>query len=186
MEETERIIEWALQGIYYRAAYNFKNKYLLELNGRYDGSSRFPKGHRWGFFPSASAGWVLSDENFFAGAKNTIGLNLLKFRGSYGSLGNQDLIDKNKNTIAYPYIPTMTTGTVGQILGDGRPTAVYAPGAVSDNFTWEKVSTVNFGADLAFFNNRLQLNFDKYTRYTKDMLIPGKSFLMFLEHLSLK
>lgn len=90
MEETERIIEWALQGIYYRAAYNFKNKYLLELNGRYDGSSRFPKGHRWGFFPSASAGWVLSDENFFAGAKNTIGLNLLKFRGSYGSLGNQD------------------------------------------------------------------------------------------------
>ncbi|AQW90993.1 TonB-dependent receptor [Elizabethkingia anophelis] len=174
MEETERIIEWALQGIYYRAAYNFKNKYLLELNGRYDGSSRFPKGHRWGFFPSASAGWVLSDENFFAGAKNTIGLNLLKFRGSYGSLGNQDLIDKNKNTIAYPYIPTMTTGTVGQILGDGRPTAVYAPGAVSDNFTWEKVSTVNFGADLAFFNNRLQLNFDKYTRYTKDMLIPGK------------
>ena len=80
----------------------------------------------------------------------------------------------------------MTTGTVGQILGDGRPTAVYAPGAVSDNFTWEKVSTVNFGADLAFFNNRLQLNFDKYTRYTKDMLIPGKILPNVLEHLSLK
>jgi TonB-linked SusC/RagA family outer membrane protein len=174
MEETENIIEWALQGLYYRAAYNFKNKYLVELNGRYDGSSRFPKGHRWGFFPSASAGWVVSDEKFFSVIKNAIRFNLLKFRGSYGSLGNQDLMDKNKNTIAYPYIPTMTTGTTGQILGGTRPIAVYGPGAVSDNFTWENVSTINFGADLSFFNNRLQLNFDKYTRYTKDMLVPGK------------
>ncbi|HAY3561984.1 TPA: TonB-dependent receptor [Elizabethkingia meningoseptica] len=174
MTETEKITEWALQGLYYRAAYNFRNKYLLELNGRYDGSSRFPKGHRWGFFPSASAGWVVSDENFFSGIKNAIGFNQLKFRGSYGSLGNQDLQNRDRSLDAYPYIPTMNSGTVGQILGDTRPIAIYPPGAVSNSFTWEKVSTVNFGADLSFFSNRLQLNFDKYTRYTKDMLIPGK------------
>lgn len=173
---SERIRDWAVQGVFSRLAYNFREKYLLELNSRNDGSSRFPDGNRWGFFPSASAGWVVSQERFFEPVKDAIGLNLFKFRASYGTLGNQTFRYDNARPYydLYPYIPVMNNGQVGYILGTGRPQAVYAPGAVSGNFSWESITTVNFGADLAFFNNKLAINFDKYTRYTNDMLIPGK------------
>lgn len=169
MVESENIGDYALRGLFYRLAYNYKNRYLLELNGRYDGSSRFPQNKRWGFFPSASAGWLLSEEQFMAPVKSATGLTLLKVRGSYGSLGNQSAVGN------YDYIPTMSSAQVGQILGTGRPMTVNAPGAVSDNFSWETVSTLNFGLDLGFFSNRLEFNFDKYTRYTRDMLIAGKT-----------
>ncbi|WP_460685290.1 SusC/RagA family TonB-linked outer membrane protein [Niabella aquatica] len=165
---SESISDWAVRGVFSRLAYNFREKYLLELNSRYDGSSRFPDGSRWGFFPSASAGWVLSQESFFEPVKEAIALNLFKIRASYGTLGNQSSVGN------YAYIPTMSNGQVGYILGTTRPQAVYAPGSVSDNFGWENIATVNFGVDLAFLNNRLAVNFDKYTRYTNDMLIPGK------------
>ncbi|MCF3108836.1 TonB-dependent receptor [Niabella sp. CC-SYL272] len=166
---SETIRDWAVQGVFSRLGYNYKGKYLLELNSRYDGSSRFPPGKRWGFFPSASAGWLISEESFFAPVKNALALNMLKLRGSYGSLGNQASVSE------YGYIPTMSNGQVGYILGAGRPQAVYAPGAVSDNFSWESIATVNMGIDLALLNNRLAVNFDKYTRYTNDMLIQGKT-----------
>jgi TonB-linked SusC/RagA family outer membrane protein len=169
MNQTESITDWAVQGVFYRLGYQYSSKYLLEFNGRYDGSSRFPEDKRWGFFPSASAGWVVSEESFFKGINQSLRLDHLKIRGSYGMLGNQASVSE------YAYIPTMSNGQVSYILGSGRPMAVYAPGAVSDNFSWEKISTVNFGVDMAFFQNRLQLNFDKYTRYTNDMLIPGKA-----------
>lgn len=165
----ETIRDWAVQGVFSRLAYNYKEKYLLELNSRYDGSSRFPAGKRWGFFPSASAGWVLSNERFFEPVRQSLALDMLKLRASYGTLGNQASVSE------YGYIPTMGNGQVGYILGSGRPQAVYAPGAVSSNFSWESITTVNFGIDLAMLNNRLSLNFDKYTRYTNDMLIPGKT-----------
>lgn len=166
---VEIITDWAVQGVFYRLGYNYDGRYLIELNGRNDGSSRFPVNKRWGFFPSVSAGWVLSDETLFEPVKKATALSLLKFRGSYGSLGNQGSVS------AYGYIPTMSNSQVSYILGNSRPLAVYAPGAVSDNFSWETISTVNIGVDLAFLNNRLEVNFDKYTRYTKDMLIPGKA-----------
>ncbi len=174
---VERITDWAVQGLFYRLGYNYDGRYLLELNGRNDGSSRFPQNKRWGFFPSVSAGWVVSEEGFFEPVKNSIALNVFKIRGSYGSLGNQTFVDPNRDPYreTYPYIPIMNNGQVPIILGNTRPLAVYAPGAVSDNFSWEKINTVNFGVDLAFLSNRLELNFDKYTRYTKDMLIPGKA-----------
>lgn len=169
MTETEAINDWAMRGVFYRIGYTYKDRYLLEMNGRYDGSSRFPADKRWGFFPSASAGWVISDEAFFEPLKNAVKLNFLKLRTSYGSLGNQAAVGE------YGYIPTMTNGQVNRILGTTRPMAVYAPGAVSDNFSWEKIETINYGVDLSFLENRLTFNFDKYTRYTKDMLIPGKT-----------
>ncbi|WP_316843830.1 TonB-dependent receptor [Pedobacter psychrodurus] len=173
MTTNESIDDWALRGLFYRVNYNFKNRYLVELNGRYDGSSRFPQNDRWGFFPSASAGWLVSEESFFKPLKNVF--DVFKIRASYGSLGNQYVYDSAGNLLNYPYIPTMPSSQIGQLLGPTRPTTVNAPGAVASSLTWEKVSTVNFGVDLGLFKNRLQVNFDKYTRYTKDMLVPGRT-----------
>lgn len=175
---TDEVIkDWAVQGIFSRLAYSFQDKYLVEFNGRYDGTSRFPSGKRWGFFPSGSMGWVVSQENFFQPVKNAIAMDMLKFRASYGTLGNQTFSYDSSSPYydTYPYIPVMQNGQVGYVLGSSRPQMVGAPGAVTDNFTWESISTVNFGADMAFLNNRLGVNFDVYTRYTNDMLIPGKA-----------
>jgi TonB-linked SusC/RagA family outer membrane protein len=165
---TENIAEWAVQGIFYRLNYNFKEKYLLEFNGRYDGSSRFAAGKRWVFVPSASAGWLLSEEHFFAPVKQATGLNLLKMRASYGVLGNQASVRE------YDYLAILQSKKGGQILDGKQSTYVNPPGAISNDFTWEKVSTINMGIDMAFFKNRLEVNLDKYTRYTKNMLVPGK------------
>lgn len=172
METTESINDWAVQGMFYRLNYNYKSKYLAEFNGRYDGSSRFPENDRGGFFPSASAGWLLSEESFFKPLKKIV--NSFKVRGSYGSLGNQ-LVYSGGSLLNYPYIATMGAGQVAQILGTTRPTTVNAPGAVASSLTWEKVSTVNIGADLSLLKNRLDINFDRYTRFTKDMLVPGRT-----------
>jgi TonB-linked SusC/RagA family outer membrane protein len=173
MTTLESITDWAAQGIFYRLNYNFKNRYIAELNGRYDGSSRFPENDRWGFFPSASAGWLVSEESFFKPLKSVV--DLFKFRASYGSLGNHTVYLPGRILSNYPYIPTMPTSTIGQLLGGVKPVTVNPPGEVSDSFSWEKVSTVNFGVDIAMLKNRLQLNGDIYTRYTKDMLIPGRT-----------
>ncbi|WP_316792425.1 SusC/RagA family TonB-linked outer membrane protein [Pedobacter frigoris] len=165
---AESITDWAVRGWFYRLNYIFDDKYILELNGRYDGTSRFPDGDRWGFFPSASAAWVVNKERFFQPLTESIGIDLLKLRASYGALGNQDVG-------AYDYIPTMGSGQIGQILDGKRPVEVRPPGAVAPSLTWEKVSTINFGGDLGFFKNRLEINFDAYTRYTEGMLTLGKS-----------
>jgi len=172
METRESINDWAVQGLFYRLGYNYKSKYLVEFNGRYDGSSRFPENDRAGFFPSASAGWALSEESFFKPLKRVV--DLFKIRGSYGSLGNQ-LVYYNGTLLNYPYVATMGATKVPQMLGAERPTTVNPPGAVVPSLTWEKVSTVNVGADLSLLNKRLEVNFDRYTRFTKDMLVPGKT-----------
>ncbi|WP_316842363.1 TonB-dependent receptor [Pedobacter gandavensis] len=164
----ERMEDWAVRGWFYRMNYIFDNKYILELNGRYDGTSRFPSNDRWGFFPSASVAWVISNEKIFKPVAEKLKIDLLKFRASYGALGNQDVS-------AYYYIPTMNPGQIGQILDGNKPTAVYPPGAVAQSLTWERISTLNFGGDISMFKNRLDLNFDAYTRYTKGMLTKGKT-----------
>lgn len=176
MTVAEQIKDWAVQGVFYRLGYNYKEKYLLEFNGRYDGSSRFPDGKRWGFFPSASVGWVVSDETFFKDISNALSLDMFKLRASYGSLGNQTFAYNNSFPYydAYPYLPILPTGQGNIILGSTRPTIVGSPKPVSDNFSWESITSVNFGVDLSMFKNRFNLNFDKYTRYTRDMLIPGQ------------
>lgn len=166
MTTRHTIDDWAVQGIFYRLGYNYKGRYLAEFNGRYDGSSRFPKGDRWGFFPSASAGWVISEEQFFEPIKPV--LNMFKLRGSYGQLGNQSVAN-------YSFVPTMSASKIGQILGNERPMSIGAPGEVSNSLTWEKVSTTNFGVDLAAINNRLNLNFDTYVRKTEGMLSAGRT-----------
>jgi TonB-linked SusC/RagA family outer membrane protein len=157
--------DWAVSGTFFRLNYDYAKKYLLEVNGRYDGTSRFPRGNRYVFLPSVSAGWRISEEAFFAPLTKVV--NDLKLRGSYGKLGNQ-AGDQLGN---YPYLATMPTGTVSYIFGSQLGTAVGVPGLISPNFTWEKVTSVDFGVDFDLLRNRLTTSFDVYTRDTKDMIV---------------
>ena len=166
MTMTEDVYEWALRSGFFRLNYIFNNRYILEANGRYDGTSRFPKKNRFGFFPSASAAWVISEEGFFEPLKKW--MNYAKLRASYGSLGNQ-------NVGAYQYIVSMSASRIGQLVNGSQPMGIYTPGLVSDNLTWEKVNTVDVGADMNFLTNRLMFSFDIYRRETKDMLSKAKT-----------
>ncbi|MDN5214111.1 TonB-dependent receptor [Fulvivirgaceae bacterium BMA12] len=160
----EYIADWALRGAFYRLNYIFNNKYIVEFNGRYDGSSKFPEDKRFGFFPSASLAWRVDGEPFLS-SSNLI--SQLKLRTSYGSLGNQFVTE-------YGYIPSMQAVN-GNYIIDGRlPQRVLPPSLVSPNYTWEDVSTLNFGVDLGLFEDRFSLNFDIYQRDTKGMLTQGK------------
>jgi len=161
----ESITDWAIRGAFYRLNYIFKERYIIEFNGRYDGSSRFPKKTRFGFFPSASAAWRIDRENFMESLIPAI--STLKLRGSFGSLGNQ-------NVSAYGYISTMSPSEASYIVNGELPQRVSPPQLVSDNYTWETVETLNFGADFGFFNDRLFTSFDIYQRNTTGMLTQGK------------
>lgn len=160
----ETINSWAVRGAFVRLNYVYNDRYIVEFNGRDDGTSRFSKDSRFGFFPSGSAAWVLSKENFMEGINKAVKLDNMKMRVSYGSLGNQNIAN------LYPYIPSMGSYKSGMILDNQQPIAVSAPGLVSNSLTWEKVSTIDGGIDLLFFNNRFETNFDYYTRFTKGML----------------
>ncbi len=170
---TNERSELALEGYFGRLNYIYDNRYIIEFNGRYDGSSRFPDGDRYGFFPSVSAAWVLGNEQFFHNIAETLKISNLKLRGSYGSLGNQVIIEDEKQ-IYYPYIPYMKSERIEYILDGDRPTAVYQPGVVSPTLTWEQVRTINGGIDLGLFNGKFDLAFDYYVRYTEDMLTYSK------------
>ncbi len=160
--------EVALMGFFGRLNYTFDDKYIVEFNGRYDGTSRYPKGDRWGFFPSVSGAWVLSNENFLANVKESIGMNSFKIRGSYGELGNQT------NDSAYPFVPTMSSGATGIIIDGKKPVLVNNPGVVAPSITWETVRKLNGGVDMEFFKNRFDLSFDVYRQNTEGMLGPSQ------------
>lgn len=157
---TDYFTEYSLMGFFGRINYSFKDRYLLELNGRYDGSSKFPPGHRWGFFPSVSAGWRISEEPFMYSLKQII--PELKLRASYATIGNQ-------NISAYGFLPTMDISYVW--INDGKKTPTLGtPGLVRQNFTWETIETTNLGLDINLFRGRFDAVFDIYKRKTKDML----------------
>jgi TonB-linked SusC/RagA family outer membrane protein len=166
----------ALRGAFARLSYIFDDKYILELNGRYDGTSRYRKEDRFGFFPSGSVAWNLSRESFMKDVNELLRINHLKLRGSYGVLGNQNMVDGSGNPIYYPYLPTM--GVISKIspyINGSQPLAITQPGVVSGDLTWETVRSINGGVDLNLFDNRFELNFDKYVRYTEGMLTKSKS-----------
>mgnify|MGYP000149866834 CR=1 FL=1 len=161
--------EYAIMGWFYRAAYDYKGKYLFEMNGRYDGTSRFPRGKRFGFFPSFSAAYRISEESFFEPLRSTI--DNLKLRFSYGSLGNQQIG-------YYDFIQTISTkGTMNDYSFNGSTLGQHATVSdpVSGNQTWEKVVSKNIGIDLNMLRNRLSLSADFYIRDTKGILSQGKS-----------
>ncbi len=158
--------EWAVRGGFYRFNYNFAGKYLFEASGRYDGTSRFPQHSRFGFFPSFSAGWRLSEESFFDNIRPVV--NNLKIRGSYGSLGNQEVG-------TYEYIASMNTGRQIDYLVDGQRLSVTDPPApVANTLTWESITTSNLGVDFNMLRNRLSVEADFYIRDTRDMLSVGQ------------
>ncbi len=165
MNVNESFTDWAIRGLFYRLNYIFDNKYIVEFNGRYDGSSRFPKDKRFGFFPSFSLAWRVGSEPFFDPLREVV--SDFKVRASYGSLGNQ-LVS------AYGYIPSMTPGLGGYLIDGRRQLTVSSPPLVSANYTWETVTSQNIGLDLGFFNNKLTFVGDLYRRDTKGMLVPGK------------
>jgi TonB-linked SusC/RagA family outer membrane protein len=156
--------EWAIRAGFFRFKYNFLNKYLIEFNGRFDLSSRFPVDNRLGLFPSTSVAWKLSEENFWSKIKPYIGT--LKLRGSFGSLGNQ-------NIGAYDYISTMDVRQSNYISDGSRINYLSTPDPVSSNFTWETSETLDFGFDISAFKNRFTTTFDWFRRDIKDMLTQG-------------
>ena len=156
---------WEAQlGYFGRVNYAYKNKYLFEANLRYDGSSKFTKDLWWRWFPSFSAGWVATEEKFMQWTKPV--LSMLKFRGSWGSIGDQTV----PNNL---YISTMPGGQSSWIGGGGtRVSYVGTPASVSANITWQDIVTTNFGVDAGFLNNSLNLTFEAYQRNTDNMIVP--------------
>ena len=156
---------YALLGFFGRINYDYKGKYLMELSGRYDGTSRFPRGARFGIFPSGSVGWRISEEGFFSPVKSW--WNDAKIRFSYGSLGNQQVG-------YYDYITKVTLGKQAYLFGGEQSASAVFDNPVGD-LTWETVSQKNLGVDLAFLQNRITFTGEAYIRDTKGMLTTGKA-----------
>lgn len=168
-ELVEDIQNARTRGYFGRFNYDYAGKYLFEFSGRYDGSSRFHRDHRWGFFPSGSIGWRISEEDFWAPVSEW--WSNAKIRASVGSLGNQQVG-------YYDYIDVIATDKkISNVTIDGVTALPYATESdpVASDLTWETVTTYDVGLDLAFFNNRLNFTGDVYIRDTKDMLTSGAS-----------
>lgn len=156
--------KWAIAGGFFRINYDFKERYLLEINGRYDGSSKFPSDQQWAFFPSASAGWRISEEGFWKVDPKYI--SNLKLRASYGRLGNG-------NIDPYTFMENFKITQSGRIINGVRPQKTEQPNVVPDGLTWEKSATSNIGLEFGSFSNRLQFTMDYYKRATTDMFTVG-------------
>ena len=160
--------QWALQSYFGRLNYAYAGKYLFEANVRYDGSSRFADGYKWGLFPSFSGAWRFSSEEFM---KESKWLNNGKLRASWGQLGNQSGLGTN-----YPFALTVATNqytVFGGVLNPGYAPLNYA----LNNITWESTKMTDFGTDLSFLGGKLDVSFDWYKKETDkillNMAIPG-------------
>lgn len=150
-----------------RVNYNYKETYLLNMTFRADGSSQFAQGKRWGYFPSVSAGWVMTNESFME--KTTNWLDHFKIRASWGQVGNQ-------NVGNFQYLAPITYANTNYNFGDEE--AVQTPGAYPSRLAnydlqWETSEQLDFGFDARLFNSRLQIAFDWYNKTTKDWLIKA-------------
>lgn len=155
---------WESQvGFFGRLNYNFNEKYLLEGDLRYDGSSKFPKNLRWRYFPSFSAGWRVTQEQFMKWTEPV--LSGMKLRASWGMIGDQSV----DNSL---YIPTMSGSQNYWLVNGVRLYQFGTPAAVSSSITWQDIVSLNLGADMQFFSNSLNLTFDWYQRNTNNMIVP--------------
>ncbi|KQS30738.1 TonB-dependent receptor [Dyadobacter sp. Leaf189] len=156
--------KWAIAGGFFRLNYNFRERYLLEVNGRYDGSSKFPTSQQWAFFPSVSAGWRISEEPFWNVNPNVF--SNLKLRASYGSLGNG-------NVDPYSFNEKFSISQSGRVINGIRPQSTRQPGVVPDGLTWETSTTGNVGLEFFTLRNKLSFTGDMYQRRTSDMFTVG-------------
>ncbi|MDR0541003.1 MAG: TonB-dependent receptor [Dysgonamonadaceae bacterium] len=157
--------ESALISFFGRVSYNYQEKYLLSLIMRADGSSVFARGNRWGYFPSVSAGWVISNEGFW---NVTNAINFLKIRLSYGQNGNNNV---SANQHLALILPGQSLGyAFGNSMGDPA-LAAYPMRLTNPNLKWETQEMINFGVDARFLRNRLGVELDAYQRTTLDWLV---------------
>lgn len=157
-------IETSINSIFGRGVYSWNDRYFAEVDFRYDGSSKFAKGNRWGFFPSVSAGWRVSEEAFMDDLRATI--NNLKVRGSYGILGNQ-------NVSAYQYQTTFNS--IPNSYGFNNSVVSRAGYNLGNpDLTWEKAATFNIGFDVSMLNKRLEFSYDWFNKTTSDILYTRK------------
>jgi len=156
---------WKIAGGFFRVNYSFNDRYLLEVNGRLDGSSKFPSDQQYAFFPSVSAGWRITEEPFW---KDNDVLTDAKIRASYGSLGNG-------NIAAYSFQELFVVKQSERVLSGVRPQQTEVPAVVPEGLTWETTTTLNFGLDFGMLNNRLRFSGDAYVRKTTDMFTVGMS-----------
>lgn len=168
--------ELAMISWFARVNYDFAGKYLLEANIRADASSRFAKGNRWGYFPSFSGAWRISEENFMKGAQNW--LSNLKIRGSWGMLGNQDALNSADASGAfYPAINTYEIGATYP-FGGALNSGYYQGSFRLNTITWEKAKTWGVGIDFGLFNNKVTGSIDYYNRKTEgimmDVAVPNE------------
>jgi TonB-linked SusC/RagA family outer membrane protein len=155
---------WEAQlGYFGRVNYAFKNKYLVEGNLRYDGSSKFTEELWWRWYPSFSAGWVASEESFMEWTRPV--LSSLKFRASWGSIGDQSV----PNTL---YLPIMPNGQSTWIGANGARVFVGTPAAIDANIQWQDVITKNLGVDVGLLKNKMNVTFDLFERKTDNMIVP--------------
>ncbi|MEX6686369.1 SusC/RagA family TonB-linked outer membrane protein [Danxiaibacter flavus] len=160
--------DYAIRSYFGRADYTFKDRYIATFTGRKDGSSRFPSNGRWAFSPGVSGAWVVNKERFWDPIAPAV--STFKLRASYAKQGNQSVS-------YYGYIQGLGLGTSGYLInGAGQQPITTVPGlnVDPDNYTWESVGVRNFGADLGFLNNHLNVTFDYYVRNTTGMLVPSK------------
>lgn len=154
---------WRTVGAFARINYAFADRYLLEVNGRYDGSSKFPQRQRWAFFPSVSVGWRLTEEPWFNVNKDAV--SNIKFRASFGALGNS-------NVGNYAYDETFSFDN-GRIINGAKVRYTSAPSPIPESLTWETAQTLDFGLDMSFLKGRLSFTGDYYIRKTLDMYTVG-------------
>ncbi|MDI3318365.1 SusC/RagA family TonB-linked outer membrane protein [Pinibacter soli] len=158
---------WSTLGYFGRLNYSYKGKYLLEANIRRDGASNFPPTQKWGTFPSFSAGYIVTNEKFMQGVKEKTPLSFFKVRGSWGSVGNNDIGSNS-------YLRSMNASPSGWWIGAGQnPTKVDVYDNVSTSLTWETVQTTDLGLNAKFFHDALSVDFDMYSRATKGMVTTG-------------
>lgn len=162
---------WATAGFFGRINYNYAERYLAEVNLRYDGTSRFASDKRWNLFPSFSLGWNIAREAFMEDFQDIV--NTLKFRGSWGQLGNQNTVSLYPYIQTMPFYPVTNTTKNTWLINGARYNGSTSPSLISSALTWETMSSWNIGFDLGMLNNRLNLSFDWFVRTTFDMVGPA-------------
>ncbi len=159
---------WESQlGFFGRINYDYKEKYLLEANLRYDGTSKFPTDLQWRWFPSFSAGWRINEESWMEWAKPS--LSALKLRASWGNIGDQTV---NNNL----YIPELKGSQTSWIIGGAKTYQFSTPPSVLSDISWQNISTFDIGIDGRFFDSQLGFTFDWYQRDTRNMIVPSEGF----------